>query len=918
MPRNLPFAEVPLIAGINSNFDPETQAFKSMRSAQNVDTFDKFRAIAKVPGSTRVLSSAIASAVVSLHQFEYTALTGVRTRKQVAASAAGLFYDVTGGTAVSLSIPAALQGEAMCAAVMLNRIHLSSENLRSQQTGGIKYDGAFVRRWGVVAPGGEKFVANAINEQADWTGSADVTKSNSTISRDGAGSVQVLKTGSATTEAYIEDAGLGLNLTTLSNGGGDEMRVWVFLPPGSLQGLASSGTAVQVRIGNAGLGNSNSYNFAIGELVPGWNLLAMDFPTFDSQTGTGAVKTAIDTIRLRLVFASTAAQPALPFLWDTFYVHDNGAPTTAEGLGNGAINATVTHRVTFLTENGVESNGGPASDALELSSAAATASLNITTAANNDTVTLGSDVYTFKTALTPLPFEVLIGSTADDSATNFAAAVNLSGSPGTQYGDGTSANAAASATTSPGGIVNLTARVIGSAGDSITFSETGAGMVVTAFEGGADGINAELTNLPVSPDPQVIARRIYRDKDGDRLYLFVAQVDNNIDTSFTDDVPDSALGGATMPVAGDDQLDSTPPDRMRASVVHENRIFGVSGDNPSIILISDVGAPEEYRLVDQLTVDEELTGLRSHPLGLVLYGRTRALLLTGDGVQVPFRVDNLNTELGANNFRCVIDALGQNIVMREEEVYQVADPRDSWLLNTPVLGQFRDEDSSTLEDAFAVHDRQRYRFLFFLGSTIWQYQYGTIGFQEIVGDGAGTGPKDLRIGAWTNLVLPAGVTPLCAELVEPTANKGELWIGAEDGFIYFLQDPAALTYATSVSEEAVEADMETHAFPLNENPNGRGEPRYLLLNSDSSTGITWNVTVTVLSDADGAVVGSTTFNFPCPAGVSTPILPIPPCGAIGSWVRIRFLNISAEETGIIRGARVFYIPRGAFRGTRSS
>lgn len=56
-----------------------------------------------------------------------------------------------------------------------------------------------------------------------------------------------------------------------------------------------------------------------------------------------------------------------------------------------------------------------------------------TNVANNDTVTIGTKVYTFKTALTPAEGEVLIGANADASLLNLIHAINHTGVPGTDY-----------------------------------------------------------------------------------------------------------------------------------------------------------------------------------------------------------------------------------------------------------------------------------------------------------------------------------------------------------------------------------------------------------------------------------------------------------------------------------------------------
>lgn len=56
-----------------------------------------------------------------------------------------------------------------------------------------------------------------------------------------------------------------------------------------------------------------------------------------------------------------------------------------------------------------------------------------TNVANNDTVTVGNKVYTFKTTLTPTEGEVLRGGSADASLLNLIRAINHTGTPNTDY-----------------------------------------------------------------------------------------------------------------------------------------------------------------------------------------------------------------------------------------------------------------------------------------------------------------------------------------------------------------------------------------------------------------------------------------------------------------------------------------------------
>lgn len=97
-------------------------------------------------------------------------------------------------------------------------------------------------------------------------------------------------------------------------------------------------------------------------------------------------------------------------------------------------------------------NGSLASDAsgkyynlIDTSSALLTS--DATAPSNNDTVTIGGQVYTFKTTLTGAAFEVLIGASAAAALDNLKEAVNDVGTEGTNYGTGTTANTSVTATT---------------------------------------------------------------------------------------------------------------------------------------------------------------------------------------------------------------------------------------------------------------------------------------------------------------------------------------------------------------------------------------------------------------------------------------------------------------------------------------
>lgn len=797
--RNLPSHRFELFRGVATNLRPDELAGKYMRSVQNMDSFDRFRTIGKAPGSTRV-SASHGAAVLSLHQFEYFDLAGDEQRKQLSFAADGVLRLIDPSTGALTTLHSSLAAEPLREAEYSNRLHLTSPSQYSLSTGGIKYDGTRTTNWGVLGPGTAETVHQSLNDHTLWTGSTDVTKANSSTSIDGSGSVSMAKTGTSSSQAYIERTGLTHDFSALGQG---TLFLYMFLPYGVMNSL-QTGFAAQIWFGTGGFVNANVFDFNVGDLVPGWNLLSMVMTAPTQTVGAGATLNNITAVRLRMTTVNNAATFSGVF-WDKLFSQAAGAPTAALGAA-GLPNGTYRYRVAFLTEYGLLSNGGPASNSV-----------------------------------------------------------------------------------------------------TATLDQVG------------------LTSVPVSPDGQVIARYIYRDIGGDGIYRFVGLIDDNVTTTFTDNLADVDLGAADLPLAGDDVFDNSPPGRLHATAVFNNRIFGISADDRFRLIVGELDSPEAARIVDQLVFDDSLEALAVHAYGLIIYGTDSLYLLTGDGFQTPFSVERLSTQVGANGFRSLCNVKLIQMVQHESEVFFLLNPADPWLANKNRLDHFRDDlPNATLTDGFMVHDRRRYRVLIFNKGSggaynqidVWQYAISAT--EEVSSDGAGVDPQDIRLGAWSNIVLPTNVAPRCAVMVERTADLPELWIGGGDGYVYWLGDPSAMNFADGVSSAAVDAFFETHAVPLGNTFNSRGEPRFLRINGESSGATTWTVTLTLLSDADGATIATTSFTVPLGPNQTSALVTVPSFGARGEWCRVKVRNNTSGATlSRIRDMELFYIPRPDFTGPRS-
>ena len=131
--------------------------------------------------------------------------------------------------------------------------------------------------------------------------------------------------------------------------------------------------------------------------------------------------------------------------------------------------------------------------------------------ADTNTVTIGTTVYTFKTALTAstTAFEVLIGATEATSLNNLAAAINLGAGAGTLYGSLTTVHPDVTAVSDGVHALTVTSKVTSSATDTVATTETHA----NATWGGAT-----LTDAVVPADTIAV-------KIGSETYLAATTVD---------------------------------------------------------------------------------------------------------------------------------------------------------------------------------------------------------------------------------------------------------------------------------------------------------------------------------------------------------------------------------------------------------
>lgn len=235
-----------------------------------------------------------------------------------------------------------------------------------------------------------------------------------------------------------------------------------------------------------------------------------EFPYVLGNNVTFPVTTDATHKKLRFITTNTALANAnidITLAEDTFTLNSLVSALNANSTFNVKLAASSFGnqlRVDFNTAAKALTSPGYTKLAVKEVASGTAASILLTSTGTAPTdgteVALGTETYVFKTALSvgpAVPFEVLIGATGDASAalTNLKSAVNADAGEGTTYGTGTTENADITATTLAATTLLFVAKVVGTAGNALTATETSASDLDfagsgTTFAAGTPGTDA--------------------------------------------------------------------------------------------------------------------------------------------------------------------------------------------------------------------------------------------------------------------------------------------------------------------------------------------------------------------------------------------------------------------------------------------
>lgn len=371
--------------------------------------------------------------------------------------------------------------------------------------------------------------------------------------------------------------------------------------------------------------------------------------------------------------------------------------------------------------------------------------------------------------------------------------------------------------------------------------------------GGTGFDSIEHVNLPVSTNPAVTKRRVYRTVSGGTEWFFHSTINDNVTTSFSDTTPDSGLGTSLVPLAGDDVNDKSPPPQAGIVKIWKRTAF-LAGDplNPQVLFFSEFDNPDAVPVLNAFELDNVITGIFETHEGLVVTTDTDMWRVIGDNPN--YFVERVVKDKGAIGERAVGNAREDGYAFDADGV-RLYDLRDTIKISEVIRDQIDALTKSTLEDSHITHSRRH--------NALTQFHQDSSGdFRDIFKYNYAI--DEIRNGWYSKIVLPSGLSFVSSEEIEDTDGNFKLYVGGDDGMLYELYAEDADNWVNaSGTESAVDFQMRTifirpgPAAAELEGETGRVVPRFieLRMNEPNQKAVTFTIKVeTSDSQADDATI----------------------------------------------------------------
>ena len=362
-----------------------------------------------------------------------------------------------------------------------------------------------------------------------------------------------------------------------------------------------------------------------------------------------------------------------------------------------------------------------------------------------------------------------------------------------------------------------------------------------------------VTNIPVSADPQVVRRKLYRTVNGGSLWVFVDSIDDNTTTTFTDTIADEALGSLTAPEAGDVSSDNSPPPQVGIIKFWKHTMFGAGDpENPTTLFWSNSDSAEGWPTLNTASLDARITAIYESYSSLIVETELGKWQVSGDAPD--FRTDKI-----INNIGCVGPrAAGETRVdgwAIDRDGMRLYDANNPVKISEPIRDKFDNFNKEFIEVTHSISSKNNNCILmcvpnlsttdFTNDNYIYQYPVDETGQ-----------------GWWWKLEVPVSVLHL-AEIEDENGDFHVLF-GSTDGMIYELFDFDSKNWALADgTTEPIETTITTKWLRLGqlgenvEQVTGRVAPRFIELIADGDP-CTWTMTIDTATGPVQSAATSTT------------------------------------------------------------
>lgn len=202
-----------------------------------------------------------------------------------------------------------------------------------------------------------------------------------------------------------------------------------------------------------------------------------------------------------------------------------------------------------------------------------------------------------------------------------------------------------------------------------------------------------LTNLPVSSDPQVDKKRLYRIGGNSTAYTRVVELPNSA-SSYLDSLKDTELEGSGLETAGS----GPPPLGLRYLTEAYAMLFAADGNK---LRFTPIDQPDSWPPLFFLTYASPITGIASVANGVLVFTKFTAHLVTGTGPN-SLATQPLRGDQGciANNS---IQDLGDAAIWASTDGLCISNGNDAKVITKDALGKISLSPVSS-----ALHDEVYY------------------------------------------------------------------------------------------------------------------------------------------------------------------------------------------------------------------